>query len=87
MNKVVLLTDRPEECETLISCLARRVFIHTCFLFSVHSFGLDGFQKNCTIKKLSRVMIFTGECGNKLAPHGSILLKPNPDKPEKLQVN
>jgi hypothetical protein len=21
MNKVVLLTDRPEECETLISCL------------------------------------------------------------------
>ena len=32
-------------------------------------------------------MIFTGECGNKLAPHGSILLKPNPDKPEKLQVN
>ncbi len=21
MNKVILLTDRPEECETLISCL------------------------------------------------------------------
>jgi hypothetical protein len=21
MNKIVLLTDRPEECETLISCL------------------------------------------------------------------
>ena len=23
MNKVVLLTDRPEECETLISCLKK----------------------------------------------------------------
>ena len=56
--------------------IAQRVFIHTCFLSSVHSFGLDVFQKNCTIKKLSRVMIFTGEYGNKLAPHGSISLKP-----------
>jgi len=64
-----------------------RVFIHTCFLSSVYSFGLDVFQKSCTIKKLSRILIFTGEYGNKLAPHGSILLKPNPDKPEKLQVN
>ena len=67
--------------------IAGRVFIHTCFLSSVHSFGLDVFQKNCLIKKLSRILTFTGEYGNKLAPHGSILLKPNPDKPEKLQVS
>ncbi|MEA1948975.1 MAG: peptidylprolyl isomerase [Thermodesulfobacteriota bacterium] len=67
--------------------IAGRVFIHTCFLSSVHSFGLDVFQKNCAIKKLSRILTFTGKYGNKLAPHGSILLKPNPDKLEKLQVN
>jgi hypothetical protein len=56
--------------------IARRVFIHTCFLSSVYSFGLDVFQKSCTIKKLSRILTFTGEYGNKLAPHGSNLLKP-----------
>ena len=55
--------------------IARRVFIHTCFLSSVCSFGLDVFQKSCTIKKLSRRLTFTGQYGNKLAPHGSILLK------------
>jgi hypothetical protein len=54
---------------------ARRVFIHTCFLSSVCSFGLDVFQKSYTIKKLSRKLTFTGEYGNKLAPHGSIVLK------------
>jgi hypothetical protein len=53
-----------------------RVFIHTCFLSSVCSFGLDVFQKSYTIKKLSRILTFTGEYGNKLAPHGSIFLKP-----------
>jgi len=53
-----------------------RVFIHTCFLSSVNSFGLDVFQKSCTIKKLSRILTFTGEYGNKLAPHGRNLLKP-----------
>jgi hypothetical protein len=31
-------------------------------------------------------MIFTGEYGNKLAPHGSILLKPNPDRPEPKKI-
>ena len=56
--------------------IAGRVFIHTCFLSSVHSFGLDVFQKNCTIKKLSRILTFTGEYGNRMAPHGSNLLKP-----------
>jgi len=53
-----------------------RIFIHTCFLSSVCSFGLDVFQKSCTIKKLSRILTFTGEYGNKLAPHGRNLLKP-----------
>ena len=53
-----------------------RIFIHTCFLSSVCSFGLDVFQKSSTIKKLSRILTFTGEYGNKLAPHGSIFLKP-----------
>jgi hypothetical protein len=52
----------------------RRVFIHTCSLSSVHSFGLDVFQKNCDIKQLSRVLTFTGDYGNRLAPHGSMLL-------------
>ena len=56
--------------------IAGRVFIHTCFLSSVHSFGLDVFQKNYLIKKLSRILTFTGEYGNRMAPHGSILLKP-----------
>jgi hypothetical protein len=55
---------------------ARRVFIHTGFLSSVCSFGLDVFQKSTTIKKLSRILTFTGEYADKLAPHGSISLKP-----------
>mgnify|MGYP000037097423 CR=1 FL=1 len=56
--------------------IARRVFIHTSSLSSVCSFGLDVFQKSTTIKKLSRILTFTGEYGNRLAPHGSIFLKP-----------
>jgi anti-anti-sigma regulatory factor len=55
------------------SGIARKVFIHTCSLSSVHSFGLDVFQKNCAVKKLSRILIFTGEYGDTLAPHGSML--------------
>jgi len=57
-------------------CITGKVFIHTCSLSSVHSFGLDVFQKNYTIKKLSRILTFTGGYGNRMAPHGSILLKP-----------
>ena len=53
-----------------------RIFIHTCFLSSVCSFGLDVFQKSYTIKKLSQILTFTGKYGNKLAPHGSIFIKP-----------
>jgi hypothetical protein len=56
--------------------IARRVFIHTSSLSSVCSFDLDVFQKSSTIKKLSRILTFTGEYRNKLAPHGSIFLKP-----------
>ena len=53
-----------------------RIFIHTGFLSSVCSFGMDVFQKSYTIKKLSRILTFTGEYADKLAPHGSIFLKP-----------
>jgi len=56
--------------------IARRIFIHTCLLASVCSFGLDVFQKSFTIKKLARILTFTGQYGNKLAPKGSILLNP-----------
>jgi hypothetical protein len=31
------------------------------------------FQKNYDIKKLSRALTFTGEYGDRLAPHGSML--------------
>ena len=55
------------------SGIARKVFIHTCSLSSVHSFGLDVFQKNYHIKKLSHVLTFTGEYRDRLAPHGSML--------------
>jgi hypothetical protein len=54
-----------------------RIFIHTCFLSSVCSFGLDVFRKSYTIKKLSRMLTFTGNYANKLAPHGSISIKHN----------
>ncbi|MBW2247665.1 MAG: peptidylprolyl isomerase, partial [Deltaproteobacteria bacterium] len=53
---------------------AGKVFVDTCSLLSVHPFGLDVFQKNCAVKKLSRVLTFTGEYGNRLAPHGSVLI-------------
>ena len=55
------------------SGIAKKVFIHTCSLSSVHSFGMDVFQKNRAVKKISRVLIFTGEYGDRLAPHGSML--------------
>ncbi len=50
---------------------ARRVFIHTCALSSVHPFGLNVFQKNCSIKKLSQTLTFTGEYGETIALQGS----------------
>ena len=48
-----------------------KVFIHTCALSSVHPFGLEVFQKNCSIKKLSHALTFTGEYGTTIAPQGS----------------
>ena len=48
-----------------------RVFIHTCALSSVHPFGLNIFQKNGSIKKLSQSLTFTGEYGAAIAPQGS----------------
>jgi hypothetical protein len=48
-----------------------KVFIHTCALSSVHPFGLEVFQKNCSIKKLSQTLTFTGEYGTTIAPQGS----------------
>ena len=50
---------------------ARRIFIHTCALSSVHPFGLNVFQKNSSIKKLSQSMTFTGEYGDTIALQGS----------------
>ena len=48
-----------------------RVFIHTCALSSVHPFGLDVFQKNGSIKKLSQSLTFTGEYGDAIALQNS----------------
>jgi hypothetical protein len=52
----------------------RKIFIHTSNLSSIKPFGLDVFQKNCTIDKLCHTLIFTGDHGRKLAPEGSALL-------------
>jgi len=51
-----------------------RVFIHTCSLSSVHPFGLNVFQRNASIKKLSQSLAFTGEYGAAIAPQGSYAL-------------
>jgi hypothetical protein len=48
-----------------------KVFIHTCALSSVDPFGLEVFQKNYSIKKLSQSLTFTGEYGHTIAPQGS----------------
>jgi anti-anti-sigma regulatory factor len=48
-----------------------KVFINTCALSSVHPFGLEVFQKNCSIKKLSQSLTFIGEYGTTIAPQGS----------------
>jgi anti-anti-sigma regulatory factor len=51
-----------------------KVFINTSALSSVHPFGLEVFQKNCSIKKLSQTLTFTGEYGTTIAPQGSSAL-------------
>ena len=52
----------------------RKIFIHTSNLSSIHPFGLDAFQKNCTANKLSPSITFTGEHARTLAPDGSTVL-------------
>ncbi len=46
---------------------AGKVFIHTCALSCVHPFGLEVFQKNCSMKKLSQSLTFTGKYGETIA--------------------
>jgi anti-anti-sigma regulatory factor len=48
-----------------------KVYINTGALSSVHPFGLEVFQKNCSIKKLSQTLTFIGEYGATIAPQGS----------------
>ena len=50
---------------------SKRIFIHTCALSSVHPFGLNVFQKNCSMKKLSQNLTFTGEYGDTIALRNS----------------
>ena len=49
------------------------IFIHTCNLSSVDPFGLEVFQKNSSINKLSHRLTFTGEYSDKMALEGSRL--------------
>lgn len=53
---------------------AKKIFIHTCSLSSVHPFGLNVFQKSHSIKKLSQRLTFTGEYGDTIALKGSYAL-------------
>ncbi len=46
---------------------ARKVFVDTSSLLSVHPFGLDVFQKNFSIKRLSHSLTFTGKYGDTIA--------------------
>lgn len=44
-----------------------KIFINTGGLSSLHPFGLDVFQKNCTINKSCRDLIFIGEYATEIA--------------------
>ena len=44
-----------------------KIFIDTGGLSSLHPFGLDVFQKNCTINKSCRDLIFIGEYATEIA--------------------
>jgi len=46
---------------------ARKVIVDTCSLLSLHPFGLDVFQKNFSIKRLSHGLTFTGKYGDLIA--------------------
>ena len=49
----------------------KKIVVNTNGLSSIHSFGLDVFQKQCSIHKLFHELTFTGRNGNTLAPQGS----------------
>jgi len=44
-----------------------KIFINTGGLSCLHPFGLDVFQKNCTINKSCRDLIFIGEHATEIA--------------------
>ncbi len=50
------------------SGIAGKVFVDTCSLLSIHPFGLDVFQKNFSIKRLSHGLTFTAKYGDTIAP-------------------
>ncbi len=45
-----------------------KIFINTGGLSSLHPFGLDVFQKNCTPNKSCRDLIFIGKHATEIAP-------------------
>ena len=49
------------------------IFIHTCNLSSMDSFGLEVFQKSFSVNLLSNRLTFTGDYSDKMAPSGSRL--------------
>ncbi len=50
-----------------------KIFIDTCNLSSLDDFGLEVFQNNFSVNKLSNRLTFTGEYSNKMASKGSRL--------------
>jgi len=50
-----------------------KVFINTDGLASLHPFGLDVFQKKCTVNRFCRDLIFIGEHATEIAPLGNEL--------------
>ena len=49
------------------------IVISSGSLASIHPFGVGVFQKNGSIKRLSRNLTFTGKYGDAIAPQGSHL--------------
>ena len=47
------------------------IFIHTCHLSSMDPFGVEVFQKNFSVNKISHRLTFTGEYGDEMALVGS----------------
>ena len=50
-----------------------KVYINTDGLASLYPFGMDVFQKKCTVNRLCRDLIFIGEHATEIAPLGSQL--------------